>query len=271
MPDSAKLALQLEFVKGVLHPVEAGNRMLKSSTSAQQINRIEVHVLFGEDTLAHTTIAIPAGDSTFMATLNVAAGKDRRIVVEAWSDNTDVESLLEYRGVESGLHIESGMEQRVAITLYPVAISGRRVVMIAGNGSGGPGSGRNPVPISLISADSLAALQLDVHASERDNPASFGLLPRDVVKDIGLPLQNLDSNVITTANSPTLRVVLFDDAGRSLPPMEEPGRLFDVEFQVNPEVTAGTIYRLWMSNFVIRDANNHPLEVLSLEGEFKVR
>lgn len=266
----ANLALQLKFVKGVLHPGGAGNYLLRSA-NIQQVNRIEIYVFFADDTLAHTTIRIPPGDSTFSAALDVAPGEDRRIVVEAWTDNLGVESLLEYRGVTSGVQIESGVEQHVTVTLFPLAIPGRRVVMIAGNGVGAPGANRNLVPFSVISADSLRALQLDVHANVNNNAQGFGLSPRDATRDAGLPLQNLESNIIATAGIPTLRILLFDEAGRTLPPKDEPNRLFDVNFQVNPQVAPGTIYRIWISNVVVRAAGNNQLEVLSLDGQFEVR
>lgn len=266
----ANLALQLEFIKGVLHQGEAGNHLLKSA-NIQQVNRIEIYVFFADDTLAHRAIRIPPGDSTFAAALDVAPGEDRRIVVEAWSDNLEAENLLEYRGVTSGVRIESGIEQHVTVTLFPLAIPGRRVVMIAGRGAGAPGANRNPVPFSVISADSLRALQLDVHANVNNNAEGFGLSPRDATRDAGLPLQNLDSNIIASAGLPTLRIVLFDDAGRTLPPQEEPSRLFDVNFQVNPQVAPGTVFRIWVSNVAVRAAGNNQLEVLSLDGQFEVR
>lgn len=266
----ANLALQLEFVKGVLHRSEAGN-YLRKSVNIQQVNRIEIYVFFDQDTLAHTTIRIPPGDSTFSASLDVTPGEDRRIVVEAWSDDLEVGSLLEYRGVTSGVQIESGVEQHVTVTLFPLAIPGRRVVMIAGSGAGAAGANRNLVPFSVISADDLRAVQLDVHANVNNNAEGFGLSPRDATRDVGLPLQNLDSNIIATTGPPTLRVVLFDDAGRTLPPQEKPSRLFEVNFQVNSQVAPGTIYRIWISNVAVRAAGNNQLEVLSLDGQFEVR
>lgn len=267
---NANLALQLEFVTGVLHPVEPGSRLPKTA-GIQQINRIEIFVFFDRDTLAHTAVSIPAGDSTFSASLEVEPGEDRRVVVEAWSDNIESESLLEYRGVASGVRIESGIEQRVTVTLFPLAIPGRRVVMIAGDGAGAPGTNRNLVPFSVISADELRALQVDVHANMNNNVEGFGLSPRDATREENLPLQSLDSNVINTTGIPTLRVVLFDDTGRILPPHEEPIQLFEVSFQVNPQIAVGTRYRIWMSNIVVRAAGNNQLEVLSLDGQFEVR
>lgn len=266
----ANLALQLEFIQGVLHQGEAGNHLLKSA-NIQQVNRIEIYVFFADDTLVHRAIRIPPGDSTFAAALDVAPGEDRRIVVEAWSDNLEAESLLEYRGVTSGVRIESGIEQHVTVTLFPLAIPGRRVVMIAGRGAGAPGANRNPVPFSVISADSLRALQLDVHANVNNNAEEFGLSPRGATRDAGLPLQNLESNIITTAANPTLRILLFDEAGRTLPPKDEPNRLFEVNFQVNPQVAPGTVFRIWVSNVAVRAAGNNQLEVLSLDGQFEVR
>lgn len=268
--NNANLALHLEFVRGVLYPGEAGNRLPKPA-GIQQVNRIEVYVFFEKDTLAHTTIRIPRGDSTFSASLDVTPGEERRIVVEAWSDNLETESLLEYRGVALGVQIESGIAQHVTITLFPLAIPGRRVVMIAGSGAGAPGANRNPVPFSVISADSLRALQLDVHANMQNNTTGFGLSPRDATRDEILPLQNFDSNVIATTGLPTLRLVLFDDAGRILPPQEESRRLFEVNFQINSQVAPGTIYRIWVSNVVVRAAGNNQLDVLSLDGQFEVR
>ncbi len=267
---STTLALQLEFVRGTLHPAGEGIRGLKPR-AAQQINRIEIYVLFAADTLAHATARLAPADSIFSVSLEVTPGEERRLVVEAWSDNVEVESVLEYRGVKAGLQIAAGAEQQVTVTLFPVPIPGRRVVMIAGSGSGAPGSPRNPVPIFLISADALRGLQLDVHAHVRANPAGLGLQPRGLVKDSNLPLQNLDSNLIDTAGTPTLRIVLFDDTGRSLPPLLEPLRLFDVDFQIDPGIPSGTLYRLWLSDFVVRDFNNSSLEVLSVEGEFLVQ
>ncbi|MDZ7269051.1 MAG: hypothetical protein ONB48_15070 [candidate division KSB1 bacterium] len=266
----ATLALQLEFRRGTLHPGESAGGWMKPP-AVQPINRIEIYVLFAADTLAHATARVAPGDSIFSAVLEVTPGEERRLVVEAWSDQAEVESLLEYRGVQAGVRITAGVEQQVTVTLYPVPVAGRRVVMIAGRGAGAAGSSRNQVPIYLISADTLRGLQLDLHAHIRGNSESFGLQPRGLVKDGTLPLQNLDSNLITSAGSPALRVVLFDDSGRSLPPLLEPRHLFDVDFQVEAGVPPGTRYRVWLSDFVVRDSNNRGLEVLSVEGEFLVR
>lgn len=268
--NAATLALQLEVMRGTLHPAAEGSRWLKPRL-AQQINRIEVYVLFAADTLARATARIAPGDSIFNVGLEVTPGEQRNLVVEAWSDGIEVGSVLEYRGVQTGLQIAAGVEQQVTVTLFPVPIAGRRVVLIAGSGSGAPGSTRNPVPFFLLSADALRGLQLDVHAHVRGNPESFGLQPRGLVKDSNLPLQNLDSNIIDTAGMPTLRIVMFDDTGRTLPPVLEPLRLFDVDFQIETDITPGTLYRLWMSDFVVRDRNNSGLEVLSVDGEFLVQ
>jgi len=48
-----KLALQLQFVEGELHPIDD---TLKRRHGASQITRLEIYIVFQEDTLANATV-----------------------------------------------------------------------------------------------------------------------------------------------------------------------------------------------------------------------
>jgi hypothetical protein len=153
------------------------------------------------------------------------------------------------------------MVQTVSLTLYPVPVSGRRVVLAAGPASGAPGSGNNLAPITLVSADSLSGIQFDLNF----DPAVIS--PQGVAPAATLPWSNMENNIINSGQA--LRILMFDSNGRRLPVYADPAIIAHVDFRVNAEGATGSS-PLTISNALVLDANRNQLEVAAVQDTFYV-
>ncbi len=258
----AALALQLRVAKWTLLEPEQENALARASAAAQ-VTRVEIYVISENDTLARATEPIAAGAQQFSASLEVPAGEDRRVIVEAW-DDAGVESTagLILRGIQTQIDVVPEAVQVVPLTLYPVPLSGRRVVLALGSASGVPGSSSNLMPLTLISADSLSGMQFDLNF----DPAVIS--PQRLVPLAALPWNHAESNVVS--NGQSLRILMFDGNGRRLPVFYDPAALANVEIHVNSAAAAGARSPLVISNALILDAYRNPLEVAAVQDTFYV-
>ena len=263
--NSSAIALNLRFIEGELHEVDGYSSLFRPSAVAQ-ITRLEMFVTFTGDTLARESVVVAPGQTEFSTSLEVPIGEDRCVIVEAWSDeNVEAGSVLEYRGVQCGVRVEA-IEQQVAIDLYPVPIKGSRIVLVAGSGSGSPGTSRNFVPIILLSADPLRGIQFDVQFE------SGLIFPDGLVPSPGVALSNVESNIVEFAESIALRVLMFDLSANALPPQPDPFRLLMVDFSVLPEVQSGAISEIRLTNFAAQNAEGKRLQVITNKepGVFRI-
>jgi hypothetical protein len=260
----AGIALQLRVAKWALLQPDQEKAIARASALAQ-ITRVEVYVTLEDDTLAHASVPISPGAEEFSASLEVPAGENRRIIVEAWDDlgseGGSVAGLI-LRGIQTNVTIVAEEVQGVPLTLYPIPIAGRRVVLATGSASGVAGSSGNWVPFTLVSADSLSGIQFDLNF----DPAVIS--PQGVVPDAALPWSTVESNLIN--NGQTLRVLMFDSNGGRLPIFYDPATLANIDIRVHAEVAVGASSPLVISNALVLDANRAPLEVAAVENTFHI-
>lgn len=261
---SAGLALQLRVAPWTL--LQPGRQnFLARALARSQITRVEIFVIFEKDTLTRATVPIAGGAAEFSASLEVPAGEDRRIVVEAWDDlgsEGEAQAGLVLRGVQTNVTIVADLVQTVSLTLYPVPIAGRRVVLAMGSASGTPGSSGNFAPITLVSADSLSGLQFDL---------SFDaaiLSPQSLVPDPALVWNSVESNLVNGGRA--LRIIMFDSDGRRLPAYHDPAVIARADFRVNAEAAVGAGLPLVISSALALDANRNQLEVAAVQDTFHV-
>jgi hypothetical protein len=260
----AALALQLRIANWTLLQPQQEHALARARAVAQ-ITRVEIYVTSARDTLAHTTVAVAPGADEFSTSLEVPAGENRRIIVEAWDDigsETEAVAGLVLRGIQTDITIVPEVALTVPLTLYPIPLSGRRVVLAAGSASGALGSSGNFVPLTLVSADSLSGMQFDLSF----DPAVIS--PQRVLADAALPWREVPSNPVNNGRS--LRVLMFDSNGRRLPVFYDPATLVNVEFRVNNGAAAGASSPLVISDAMVLDANGVQLEVAAVQDTFYV-
>ena len=260
--EPAGLALELRVAQWTLLLPDHENALARSAALAQ-VTRVEIYVTAEQDTLSRATVPIVPGQVEFSTSLEVPAGEDRRVIVEAWDDvASEGAAGLVLRGIQTQIDVAPEMVQTVPLTLYPVPITGRRVVLAAGPASGAPGSSSNLAPFTLVSADSLSGIQFDMSF----DPALIA--PQGVVPDAALPWSTVESNVV--GNGQTLRVLMFDANARPLPAFYDPTTLARIDFRVQVEAAAGASSPLVISNALVLDANRNPLEVAAVADTFYV-
>lgn len=258
--NDGRISLALHFASWQEHAGAAGLRLARTHELAA-ISRIEVFVLFDQDTLAQTTAQITPGSDEFSAILEVPIGEERRVVVEAWDDpGNETPPVRIFRGVHRHIDIQPNVAQEVAVTMYPVPVAGQNVVLIVGNAQGAPGTSGHLVPISLISADSLSGIQLDL---EFDGSR---ISPVAAQRANMLPFDTLATNLVASEAGQALRMLLFALSGERLPVLFDPIEIIHVDFSVHADAEAGTQLPLLLTNFAVLDQNRKQLVVLAVEG-----
>lgn len=258
--NDGKISLALNFAQWQEHAGE-GDRRLSRARSIAAITRVEIYVLFDKDTLAHAVAPVSATTGEFSAALEVPIGSERRVIVEAWDDQSGEGAPVRvFRGVQSGVEVQPNLAQEVEVTLYPLPTAGQSVVLVISNGQGAPGSNNNLVPVTLISADSLSGMQFDLNydanliapvAAQRNNTMAF---------------DTLTTNVIFSEQGQALRALFFSTTGKRLPALLDPTVIASVAFQVNEAATAGETSPLQLSNLTVLDQQQQRLSVLAVEG-----
>ncbi len=258
--NDGRIALALNFAQWHEHPGEEGFRLARVRGLAA-ITRVEIYVLFEQDTLAHATAPIASGSNEFAAALEVPIGKERRVIVEAWDDQGgEAPAVRAFRGVQAHIDIQPNVAREVAVTLYPLPVAGQSVVLIVGSSQGAPGTSGHLVPLSLISADSLSGVQLDL------NYDANLISPVAARRMTAIALDTLASNVIFSEQGQALRLLLFSIAGKRLPALFDPAVIMNVDFKVNDGAEAGAQSALALSNFAVLDHERKRLGVLAVEG-----
>ncbi|MGH7495557.1 MAG: cohesin domain-containing protein [bacterium] len=262
--EPAALALQLRVAKWTLLQPHQEQTLARAHAVAQ-ISRVEIYVAAERDTLTRATVVVDPGANEFSASLEVPAGENRRIIVEAWDDigseGQNAAGLI-LRGIQTNVTVVPEVALTVPLTLYPIPLFGRRVVLAAGSASGVLGSSGNFVPLTLISADSLSGMQFDLNF----NPVVIA--PQRVVPDAALPWRDVQGNPVN--NGQAVRVVMFDSNSQRLPVFYDPATLVNIEFRVNSATTTGASSPLVISNAMVLDANRVQLEVAAVHDTFYV-
>ena len=264
--EPAALALQLRVANWTLLRPDLKNSLARTHVTAQ-ISRVEIYVTAEKDTLARATVPIAPGASEFSASLEVPVGENRRIIVEAWDDiGSGGESAagLILRGLQTNITVVPEVDLTVPLTLYPVPLSGRRVVLAAGSAYGAMGSGGNLVPIKLVSADSLSGVQFDLNFN------STVIAPQRIVRDAAFPWSEVHGNAVNNGQGQAMRVVMFDSNNQPLPVFYDPATFVKIEFQVNNTAAVGASSPLVISRATVLDANQVQLEVAAVEDTFYV-
>lgn len=262
--NDGKISLALNFAQWQEHAGDEGSRLSRARSIAA-ITRVEIYVLFDQDTLAHANAPVSATTGEFSAALEVPIGAERRVIVEAWDDqNGDGAPVRAFRGVQSGVEVQPNLAQEVEVTLYPLPTAGQNVVLVIGNGQGAPGSNNNLVPVTLISADSLSGVQFDL------NYDSNLIAPTRALRVNAVVFDTLASNLLVNEQGQMLRVLFFSTASKRLPALPDPTEIMDILFQVHEGLSAGARTALTFSNLVVLDAQRRRLGVLAVGGEFEV-
>lgn len=255
-----KISLALEFAQWREYSGEEERQLARTRTLAA-ISRVDVYVLFDKDTLARATAQIAPGANEFEAVLEVPIGPERRVVVEAWDDQSGAATPIRtHRGVQSRVNIQPNVAQEVAVTLYPIPVAGQNVVLIVGNAQGAPGTGGHRVPITLISAEPLSGLQFDL------NYDASRVLPVAAQRATVPAFDTLATNPVVSEGGQALRMLFFALSGQRLPALFDPTEIIHVNFGVNAAAEAGTTSPLFLSNFAVLDQNRNRLGVLAVEG-----
>jgi hypothetical protein len=255
-----KISLTLDFAQWQEHDGEEGLRLARSRNLAA-ITRVEIYVLFEQDTLAHATAPVASGSNEFSAVLEAPIGGERRVIVEAWDDQSgEGPPMRAFRGVQTGVEVQPNLAREVEVTLYPLPVAGQSVVLIIGNAQGAPGTGGHLAPVTLISADSLSGVQFDLNYDG-------GLIsPTAALRAKTIAFDTLASNVVASEQGQALRVLLFSLSGKRLPALFDPAVIMSVAFQVSEGAPVGARSALILSNFAVLDHQRKRLGVLAVEG-----
>ncbi|NUO78664.1 hypothetical protein HUU05_01185 [candidate division KSB1 bacterium] len=258
--NDGRVSLALTFAQWQEYSGEEGQTLARVRAPAA-ISRLDIFVLFDQDTLARTVAQITPGSNEFAAVLQVPIGEERRIVVEAWDDQGGVAPPVRaFRGVQAHVEVQPNVAREVAVTLYPVPLAGQSVVLIVGSAQGAPGTSGHLVPITLISADSLSGIQFDLNYDARL------ISPVAALRTRPLAFDTLATNVISSQQGQALRMLMFAVSGERLPALFDPTEIIKVDFSVDIEAEAGTQTPLTLSNFTVLDQNRKRLGVLAVEG-----
>lgn len=260
-----KISLALDFAHWQEHKGDGANTLSRTQALAA-ISRLDIFVLFNKDTLARATTQVAPGSNEFSAVLEVPIGAERRVIVEAWDDlGGEGGSVRAFRGVQTNVEILPNVAREVAITLYPLPVMGQSVVLIVGKAQGAPGTVGHLVPLSLISADSLSGVQFDLNYD-----ASL-ISPVAALRNTSLAFDTLASNIITSAQGQSWRLLFFSLSGKRLPALPDPIVMMNLSFRVNESAAVGAKSNLSLANLAVLDHTRRRLGVLVVEeGGFEV-
>jgi len=279
--DSGALGVRLLFHGRNITKLEDLTKINTNIAKSQAIDKIVIRVLASEsgDTLSTTEVDIGPGDESFEVNIGVPVGEARVVEVDAFEtiiesaddpdDPTIGQNVLAWRGRETGINVQENDPILVDITLVPLPILGRRVVLYVGEGSGAIGSQSNPVDISIANLDNIRGIQFDL---EFDESILFPeAVRRKAVIDgfsdvIG---ERLDSN--------TYRIIIFDQDS-SFPAEISPVsdfltkvQMVEVLFGIVEEASSGQSGKISLKKAVATDSNLNIFEVFSVDGNFMIR
>ncbi len=216
-----------------------------------------------EDTIASSDADINEQDSTFYCELKVPIGSNMLLeadVYEQFSDQSSFSPLgfRSWSGSHSPIVIDGVNPVTIEVEMFPVPISGRRVVLAYRSGMA-TNEKQLTLEISLLNLDFIKGVQLDIIYDNR----FLGLpLTQVTARTEHFKIEAETLKQTSEQNYSIFRLLLFDERGSSILPIDENENSAPILF-VNFS-TAGAMpdaHAIRLQNAVVTDAKLKRYEV----------